>query len=192
MGCGDEQGPIQPATSKLVFKVQPTNAAGAQTITPALQVAVQDALGNMVTTATDTVTLALASSPGVGTLSGTLRVAATQGVATFNDVWIDRPGTYTLAARSGGRDMATSVTFAVTLTFTAIECRLGPHLCGDSGGPPLLLGVNQLGELGDGTTIDRLTPVLVAGGLGFAAVIATNAPHLRVHDHGGRVLLGSK
>src|SRR5439155_18971834 len=49
VACGGDAGPTQPAAAtKLVFTVQPTSAAGAQPITPAVQIAVQDASGNTV------------------------------------------------------------------------------------------------------------------------------------------------
>src|SRR2546427_5888224 len=110
VACGGDEGPTQPAAAtKLVFTVSPTNATGAQSITPAVQVAVQDASGNTVTNATATVTVALGANPGAGTLSGTLTVAATQGIATFSNVRIDRPGSgYTLVASAGGLSGATS------------------------------------------------------------------------------------
>ena len=77
VACGGDAGPTQPAApTKLAFTVSPTNAAGAQPIAPAVQVAVQDASGNTVTNATATVTVALGANPGAGTLSGTLTVAA--------------------------------------------------------------------------------------------------------------------
>src|SRR5437867_724685 len=131
IACGGETGPTQPAApTKLVFTVSPTNAAGALPIAPAVQVAVQDASGNTVTNATATVTVALGANPGAGTLSGPLTVAATQGIATFSNLRIDRPGSgYTLAASAGGLSGATSVPFAVTLTFAAVSAGLH-HTCG--------------------------------------------------------------
>src|SRR5260370_37159622 len=84
IGCGNENGPTQPAQpTKLAFVVQPSTAAGSQTITPAVRVAVEDASGNTVTGPSDTITLALGANPDSATLSGTLTVAAVQGIATF-------------------------------------------------------------------------------------------------------------
>src|SRR3989449_404447 len=44
------------AAAKLVFTVQPSNAVAGAAITPAVQVAVQDAQGNTVATATTSIT----------------------------------------------------------------------------------------------------------------------------------------
>jgi len=176
IACGGDKAPTQPAApaSKLAFTVPPTNAAGAQLITPPVQVTVQDASGNTVTSATDAVTLALGANPGAGTLSGTLTVAAVQGIATFNNLRIDRPGSgYTLAASAGGLSGATSAPFAVTLTFATVSAGIR-HTCGLTvTGAAYCWGENIVGQLGDGTTTDRLTPVLLSGDVTFASVSAS-------------------
>src|SRR6266550_96826 len=174
VACGGDEGPTQPAAATgLVFTVSPTNAAGAQSITPAVQVAVQYASGNTVTNATATVTVALGANPGAGTLSGTLTVAAIQGIATFSNLRIDRPGSgYTLVASAAGLSGATSVPLAVTLTFATVSAGIR-HTCGLTvTGAAYCWGENIVGQLGDGTTTDRLTPVLLSGGVTFAVVDA--------------------
>lgn len=111
--------------TQLVFVVQPSNATAGVAIAPAVQVALKDALGNTVTTATDSIAVAIGSNPGSGTLSGTRKVAPVSGVATFADLSIDKSGVgYTLAASAGGLPVAASTTFDVapgaaeTLVFT--------------------------------------------------------------------------
>ena len=60
---------------------------------------VEDANGNLVTTDTSSVTIAIGTNPGSGTLGGTLTVAAVNGVATFSNLSINKAGTgYTLTA----------------------------------------------------------------------------------------------
>src|SRR5438309_1678695 len=94
--------------AKLVFTVQPSNAAAGTAITPAMQVAVQDAQGNTVTTATTSITMAIGSNPASGTLTGTTTVAAVNGVATFSTLSLNMVGTgYTLTATATGLTSAT-------------------------------------------------------------------------------------
>jgi hypothetical protein len=55
------------------------------------------------------------SGPGNGSLSGTLAVAASSGIATFSNLVINRIGTgYTLVASSTGLTSATSTAFNIT------------------------------------------------------------------------------
>ena len=103
------------AASKLVFGQQPTNTTAAQTITPAVTVQVQDANSNLVTTSTASITVAIGTNPGGGTLSGTLAQSAVGGVATFGSLSLNKAGTgYTLTASSTGLTGATSSTFNIT------------------------------------------------------------------------------
>src|SRR5437016_1643301 len=114
-GCsGSTSGPVQPTATKLVFTVQPSNAGAGAAITPAVQVTVQDAQGNTVTTATTSITLAIGTNPASGTLAGTPTVAAVNGVATFANLSINNPGTgYTLTASATGLTGATSSAFNI-------------------------------------------------------------------------------
>src|SRR2546426_10898190 len=52
------------AAAKVAFAVQPSTTDVAQPITPAVQRAIKDALANTVTSATNAVTLAIATNPG--------------------------------------------------------------------------------------------------------------------------------
>ncbi|HUL48412.1 MAG TPA: hypothetical protein VLT79_00205, partial [Gemmatimonadales bacterium] len=95
--------------------MQPSNAIAGAANSPAMQVAVQDAQGNIVTTATTSITLALGTNPASGTLSGTMTVAAVNGVATFSTLSLNLAGTgYTLTASATGLTAATSSAFNIT------------------------------------------------------------------------------
>jgi CSLREA domain-containing protein len=108
---------ITGAAMKLAVVVQPTNAAALATITPAVQVAVQDVAGNTITAATNAVTIAIGNNAGGnGVLSGTLTRNAVNGIATFDDLSLNRTGTgYTLSSSSAGLTSATSNAFDITV-----------------------------------------------------------------------------
>ena len=102
------------AASKLAFTTQPSNTAVGAGITPAVQVSVEDANGNVVTSDSSNVTVAIGANPGSGTLGGTRTVAAINGVATFSNLSINKVGTgYTLTAADGTLTGATSSTFNI-------------------------------------------------------------------------------
>jgi hypothetical protein len=101
--------------TQLRFTVQPTETEAGSGITPAPQVAVQDRLGNTVTSHAGTVTVAIATNPGGGTLSGTRTVTTVNGVAIFNGLSIDKAASgYRLRASADGLSDATSASFATT------------------------------------------------------------------------------
>ena len=101
--------------AQVSFTVQPTDVAAGSAITPAVQVAIQDANTITVDTSTASVTVAINDNPGGGTLSGTTTVAAVNGIATFSDLSIDMAGVgYSLIAFSTGLTAEVSAPFAVT------------------------------------------------------------------------------
>lgn len=105
-----------PPATQLAFTGQPSNTAAGATITPAVKVTARDANGNTATSFTGNVTVAIGTNPpGNGVLSGTTTVAAVAGVATFNNLSIDKAGNgYTLTATATGLTEATSATFNIT------------------------------------------------------------------------------
>ena len=106
-----------PIATALGFAVQPSHTVAGAAITPAVQAEIRDQLGARLTTATNSITLAIGTNPSGGTLSGTATVAAVNGVATFSGLSIDQVGSgYTLAATSAGLIGATSAAFDVTAT----------------------------------------------------------------------------
>ena len=102
--------------ARLVFLVQPSNASTGATISPAVQVAVQDANGNTVNSATNQVTLALTGGSGLG---GTLTVTPQNGIATFSNLSVSTAGSYTLSASGAGLSSATSNSFTITTPSTS-------------------------------------------------------------------------
>ena len=109
---------INPAAADhLVFSVQPSNATATATIAPQVEVTAVDALGNVVTSFTNNVALAISDgNASTGVLSGTTTKAAVAGVATFNDLSINNPQTgHTLGATSTITG-ATSATFDITVS----------------------------------------------------------------------------
>ncbi|MCY7346297.1 MAG: LamG domain-containing protein, partial [Pyrinomonadaceae bacterium] len=106
------------APTRLAFIAQPTNTNSNAAITPAVQVAIRDANGNTVTTATNAITIAISNNPSSGTLSGTLTQNAVNGIAAFNNLSINNAGDgYTLTAASGSLMGATSNPFNIINPF---------------------------------------------------------------------------
>ncbi|HTH64068.1 MAG TPA: hypothetical protein VL563_05270 [Gemmatimonadales bacterium] len=103
------------ALSQLIFTSQPVATQAGSHIAPAVEVSGDDAFGNLVTTFTGNVTVAIGTNGGAGTLSGTTTVAAVAGIASFGDLSIDKTGSgYTLAATASGASAGTSVAFDIT------------------------------------------------------------------------------
>ena len=89
--------------TKLGFNQQPSNTAAGSSISPAITVRILDANDNVVTSATDNVTIAIANNAGSGTLSGTLTKAASSGVATWTST---KPPTGSIMPRTSCRTLA--------------------------------------------------------------------------------------
>jgi hypothetical protein len=109
---------VSPAgAAKLAFTQQPSNSTGGVAFATQPRVGIQDQFGNTVTTDTSSVTLAIGTNPGGGTLTCTANPqAASSGVASFSGCKIDKAGTgYTLTATDGALTSATSSLFNVTV-----------------------------------------------------------------------------
>jgi hypothetical protein len=104
-----------PVAAQLAFAQQPTGAMVGVTLIPAVTVDIEDASGNIVATgsgASGSVTVSL-TTPAGATLSGIATVAAQNGVATFSDLSISAPGTYTLTASATGLAGMVSQSFTI-------------------------------------------------------------------------------
>jgi subtilisin family serine protease len=100
--------------TRLVFTAQPSNVQAGTGIAPAVVVTALDQLGNPATGYSGSVTITLGANPAAGTLTGTTSAFAVSGVATFNDLRLDKRGTgYRLRATAAGLAPDTSGSFAV-------------------------------------------------------------------------------
>jgi len=172
---------------KLAFLQQPSNTLIQATISPAVQVAVEDSNGNPVPTAINPVALALVDGTGLG---GTLTAIPQNGVATFSNLTVNTAGSgYTLSATSSGLASAASITFAVSSTLNAPPT---PAQAADAFVDSV--GVNvHFGYYG--TSYTSQTPQLISylGQLNVRHVrdsmvwqgTATSSPFYQVHDQLG-------
>ena len=108
------------AAAQLVIAQQPTTIASAAEPIGTVEVGVEDAYGNLVTTNDSDVTISalggtVSSGQGaVGSiLTGTSTVSAHNGTAVFSDLAISQSGTFTLTATDGG--LARAATTPVTV-----------------------------------------------------------------------------
>jgi Bacterial Ig-like domain (group 3) len=98
---------------QLVFTTQPSNTGAGLPITPAVAVTAVDSGNNTLSTFTGGITVAIGA--GTGTLSGTTTQSAVSGVATFDNLSINKIANgYTLTASpNGGVPDATSTAFNI-------------------------------------------------------------------------------
>ena len=102
---------VNPGTaSKLIFSTQPSGAVAGTAFTTQPIVVVQDAYGNTATSLSSPITLTIKT--GTGTLSGTTSATASNGVASFSGLSIDKSGSFVLTAS------ATSLTSGDSSSFT--------------------------------------------------------------------------
>ena len=169
------------AAAKLGVVVQPANTTGGAEMSPAPKIAVQDASGNTVPGATNTIAIAITSATGASgaVLSGTKSRAAVDGVAEFAGLSIDKTGTgYKLTATATGLTSVVTATFSVTVGAAAkLAFTVQPPNTQKNGVlvPAVKVAIQDAG--GNTVTSVASTPVTVAiaSGTGTAgAVLAGN------------------
>ena len=107
-------GQSQSAT-QIVFVVQPADVVAGTSFATPLRVEIRDAAGNIVTSVTGSVSLAVTTNPGAATLNGPTTVNAVAGVATFSGLSITKAASgYQLTASSGALTSSPSSPFSVT------------------------------------------------------------------------------
>ncbi|HSD30953.1 MAG TPA: S8 family serine peptidase [Gemmatimonadales bacterium] len=100
--------------TRLSFTVQPTDVAAGAAIAPAVAVTALDQVGNPASGYSGAVTISLGSNAVGGALSGTTTALAVSGVATFDELRIEKRGAgYRLRAVAAGLAPDTSDPFTV-------------------------------------------------------------------------------
>jgi YD repeat-containing protein len=138
------------ATSLKFLQVPSTGIAG-QALTPAITVAVDDQFGNLVSSDTSTITLSVASGPGGFTSGSTVVLAASGGVATFDNVALDTAGTYVIHAADSTLNGATSGSIVISAPAAArlvFQTVPGNGVAGAALSPAVVVDVeDQFGNL---------------------------------------------
>ena len=106
-GGGGSAGP-----ARLDFRVQPSDAEEGKKVDPAVQVAVLDRNGQVVTQGEFEIKLELHGDNG-GKLHGHERKKTRSGIATFDDLNVDKEGQYRLRASSDGLPSIDSNVFEI-------------------------------------------------------------------------------
>ncbi len=96
----------------LVFSVQPTDTTAGSSFS--VSVSVENSSGTVVMTNDSTIRLTILGRGRFGGDGHTMTKTAVDGVATFNDVTLDKAGTYTLEASIGHRHRVMSNSFTVS------------------------------------------------------------------------------
>jgi hypothetical protein len=116
-----------------------------------LQAAIEDAYGNVVSIATQTVKVALGNNPAGGKLGGTLSEKANDGLATFSGLTINKAASgYTLQVTCGSLAPATTNAITVTSSSSVVPAAVG-------GAPDVLLAplVFDSPDLWDGVALNK-------------------------------------
>ncbi|MBS0264564.1 MAG: hypothetical protein JSS02_21700 [Planctomycetes bacterium] len=119
---------IQPASPTQVgFLSTPTSVTAGANFGSTIKVAVQDAYGNVVTSANTTVTLGMASGPGSFASGSVLSATTTGGIATFSTLSLTVAGSYTFSAAANGytAGLSNAVTIAAA-TATRLSVQQAP------------------------------------------------------------------
>lgn len=170
--------------TKLKFSVNPTDSDPNTNVSPAIKVEIRDVNNALVTSATNTINIALQKDPSSGsaTLGGTLSVAAINGVATFSDIQLDIENAgYTLVATATGLTQDISTPFDILPAPPTSINLISPASSPDSDATPTVrVGTVASGEVvkvyddascttvvgnftATGSTVDITTSVLTEG-----------------------------
>jgi hypothetical protein len=166
--------------SQLVLQQSPTSGTPGQALSPSVNVAVEDAFGNVVTSDKSTVTIAVASGPGGFAVGSTTSEVAVSGVATFSNLILSLAGTYTLKATDGTLASVTSGNITVgslaspsiTAPTSASVSVNGSLVFSGPNGNAISITDNAAGQNADSLTLTVAHGILTLGstsGLSFSS-----------------------
>ena len=90
----------QPWATQVTWQIQPGGAAAYQTLTPSPILSLAGPDGDLITGVSSGVADVVLTNPNGATLSGTTSLVLNNGSANFNNLTVDRPGTYTLTGNA--------------------------------------------------------------------------------------------
>ena len=151
------------AATQLAITTQPVAGASGEAMTSQPVVAIQDSAGNVVTTATDSVSVAVQT--GNGTLSGTTSVNAVNGVATFTDL--------TLADMVGA---SSTLRFSSGSLTSADSSSISPTGAGAAAQMAATSGSGQIAEIDTAFAVPLVVTITDASGNPVAGETVTFTP----------------
>lgn len=163
-----------PAT-QLALTTQPAaTASNGVPLIPQPAVDVQDRFGNSVDTVGVSVSATVASGPSGALLTNAQTTTNDSGKARFTSLaLVGTGGSYNLRFDAPGLGPAMSTPVALAASLVALSAGI-EHTCAlTPGGAAICWGDNSRAQLGDGTFIDRPTPVPAATNLALSAVGAS-------------------
>jgi alpha-tubulin suppressor-like RCC1 family protein len=160
---------VPAAVGRLVIQV-PDSGVNGLPLTPAPTVTLYDRFGNFAWNRTDTARLDVVASTWRGHLAGNTSAVSVGGVATFPNVRLSSPGSFTLRARVGASEVV-APPMVQQLHFKTIATGFD-HSCGIAIGFTVFCwGANQAFQLGNGSTDPDSVPTLVKPSVSFSTVV---------------------
>ncbi|MGA3066468.1 MAG: S53 family peptidase [Tepidisphaeraceae bacterium] len=110
-----------PSAAHLVFTEEPGTATAGVAISPSVQVSIEDADDNVITTDNSAITITIENGPGSLAGSSTTTVDASDGVASFSNLVLDTTGNYTFAAADNADGLSGTVSNSFTVDPASAE-----------------------------------------------------------------------
>lgn len=162
--------------SQLSVATQPVGALTGAPLSTQPVVQVRDAVGALVTSASNPVTATLVGAGG--TVGGSATVNAVNGVATFTNLVVTGPGTYTLSFAATGLASTTSAPFTVS-SLPASQLAVVTQPVGASSGAPLgtqpVVQIRDAGNAVVSVATSAVTATLIGAGGSLSGLTTVNA-----------------